>query len=64
MNRRESLRQFLEDGRIPLETNTVERSIRPVAMLRKNQNFMQTLDGMNAVANMPLGGGNGQAQRH
>lgn len=50
MNRRESLRQFLEDGRIPLETNTVERSIRPVAMLRKNQNFMQTLDGMNAVA--------------
>ncbi|KAB7658305.1 transposase, partial [Sutterella seckii] len=46
-------RQVREDdrhGRIPLETNTVERSIRPVAMLRKNQNFMQTLDGMNAVA--------------
>lgn len=50
MNHRENLGQFLKDGRIPLETNTVERSIRPVAMLRKNQNFMQTLDGMNTVA--------------
>ena len=50
MNRRESLKQFLKDGRIPLETNTVERAIRPVAILRKNQNFMQTLEGADAVA--------------
>ncbi|KAB7649370.1 transposase [Sutterella faecalis] len=50
MNRRESLKQFLKDGRIPLETNTVERAIRPVAILRKNQNFMQTVEGADAVA--------------
>ena len=30
---------FLEDGRIELDTNTVERAIRPIALGRKNSLF-------------------------
>ena len=33
------LSRFLEDGRIALDTNTVERAIRPVALGRKNHLF-------------------------
>jgi transposase len=34
-----SLRRFLDDGRIELDTNPVERAIRPVALGRKNHLF-------------------------
>ena len=30
---------FLEDGRIELDNNTVERAIRPIALARKNSLF-------------------------
>jgi len=30
---------FLEDGRLELDTNTVERAIRPIALGRKNSLF-------------------------
>ena len=30
---------FLEDGRVELDTNTVERAIRPIALGRKNALF-------------------------
>ena len=39
LNRWPGLCQFLDDGRIDLDTNSVERSIRPVALGRKNSLF-------------------------
>lgn len=36
---RDGLLRFLEDGRIELDNNTVERSIRPIALTRKNALF-------------------------
>jgi transposase len=35
----EGLTRFLDDGRIELDTNTVERAIRPLALTRKNSLF-------------------------
>ncbi|HET8728828.1 MAG TPA: IS66 family transposase [Alphaproteobacteria bacterium] len=35
----DGLTRFLEDGRIELDTNTVERTIRPIALNRKNALF-------------------------
>lgn len=35
----EALRRFLDDGRIELDTNTVERAIRPITLGRKNHLF-------------------------
>ncbi len=37
LSRWEGLTRFLHDGRIELDTNPVERAIRPVALVRKNQ---------------------------
>ena len=34
-----ALCRFLDDGRIELDTNTVERAIRPIALGRKNHLF-------------------------
>lgn len=38
-NHQDGLRRFLEDGRIEIDTNTVERTIRPIALNRKNSLF-------------------------
>ncbi|SRR5579883_398152 len=35
----DALKEFLRDGRVELDTNTVERAIRPVALGRKNHLF-------------------------
>ena len=35
----EGLNRFLDDGRIEIDNNTVERSIRPLALTRKNSLF-------------------------
>ena len=35
----EDLCRFLDDGRVELDTNTVERAIRPIALGRKNHLF-------------------------
>jgi transposase len=35
----EGLTRFLDDGRVELDTNTVERAIRPLALTRKNSLF-------------------------
>ena len=35
----DGLKRFLEDGRIEIDTNTVERSMRPIALNRKNALF-------------------------
>ncbi len=39
LSRWEGLARFLDDGRIELDSNTVERSIRPIALNRKNALF-------------------------
>jgi transposase len=45
LNHREGLCWFLDDGRIELDTNTVERAIRPVCLSRKNSLFASGDDG-------------------
>jgi transposase len=39
LSRSEGLTRFIDDGRIELDNNTVERSIRPIALNRKNALF-------------------------
>ncbi len=39
LSRWEGLTRFLDDGRIEIDSNTVERSIRPIAINRKNALF-------------------------
>ena len=39
LNRWTALIRFLDDGRIDLDTNPIERAIRPVALGRKNGLF-------------------------
>lgn len=39
LTRWEGLTRFLDDGRLELDTNTVERAIRPIALGRKNHLF-------------------------
>ena len=39
LNHWSALIHFLDDGRIELDTNTVERSMRPIALNRKNALF-------------------------
>jgi len=39
LTRWSALRRFLDDGRIELDNNTVERAIRPIALGRKNHLF-------------------------
>ncbi len=41
----EGLGRFLDDGRIEIDTNTVERSIRPIALNRKNALFAGSDEG-------------------
>ena len=39
LNRWDALTRFIDDGRIELDTNPVERAIRPIALGRKNHLF-------------------------
>ena len=39
LTRRASLERFLSDGRVELDSNTVERAIRPQTITRKNSLF-------------------------
>jgi transposase len=39
LSRWEGLTRFVEDGRIEIDSNAVERSIRPIALSRKNALF-------------------------
>ena len=45
LNHREGLVRFLDDGRIELDNNTVERAIRPICLSRKNALFASGDDG-------------------
>src|SRR4030095_2926026 len=44
--------RFLGDGRIPLDTGHLERSLRPVAVGRKNYMFFGSLRGGQAAATL------------
>ena len=46
------LERVLEDGRLPLDTNDVENSVRPFAVGRKNWLFADTVAGAEASANL------------
>jgi transposase len=50
LNRRAELMRFLDDGRISLDTGHLERSIRPVAIGRKNSLFFGSLRGGQTAA--------------
>jgi transposase len=39
LNRWDGLLRFLDDGRIEIDSNTVERAMRPIALNRKNALF-------------------------
>jgi len=45
LTRSDGLTRFLNDGRIDLDSNTVERSIRPLALNRKNALFASSDEG-------------------
>ncbi|MGK7871352.1 IS66 family transposase [Falsiroseomonas sp. E2-1-a20] len=45
MNHREGLERFLDDGRLDIDSNVVERCIRPVVLGRKNALFASGDDG-------------------
>jgi transposase len=45
LNHRDGLMRFLDDGRIELDTNSVERAARPVALGRKNALFAGSDEG-------------------
>ena len=45
LNHRDGLERFLEDGCVDLDTNVVERAIRPVVLSRKNALFASGDDG-------------------
>ncbi len=52
LNRRGELTRFFDDGRIQLDTGHLERSIRPVAIGRKNFLFFGSLRGGQAAATL------------
>ena len=45
VKRREGLSRFLDDGRLEMDTNTVERAMRPIALNRKNALFAGSDEG-------------------
>jgi transposase len=52
LNHRDGLERFLEDGRAEIDSNTVERAIRPVVLSRKNALFASGDDGGRRWADM------------
>ena len=49
-NQKKELREFLNDGRIPLSNSLAERAIRPFAVHRKNWLFADSVEGAKANA--------------
>ena len=50
LNQHKPLRRFLEDGRVPIDNNRCERSIRPIAIGRRNWLFAGSVRGGQAAA--------------
>jgi hypothetical protein len=51
-NQRQALRRYLEDGRLAIDNNAVERGIRPLGIGRNNWGFAGSEDGARAAAVM------------
>ena len=49
-NSRRSLKTYLRDGRVPIDNNACERSIRPIAVGRRNWLFAGSVRGGEAAA--------------
>ncbi len=52
MNRRKNFRVFLTDPEVPPDSNTVERAIRPLTVLRNASNFKQSQERMDSLCIM------------
>ena len=52
LNNREELMVFLDDPRVPLDTNAIERCIRPVACLQGTTKYRQTVLHMQNMCNI------------
>ncbi|MBP2233329.1 hypothetical protein J2847_006666 [Azospirillum agricola] len=67
LSRWEGLTLFLDDGRVEINSNSVERSIRPLALTRKSALFVGSDGGggrwRRALGDHRVAGGNLQAQR-
>ena len=50
LNHWQQLNRFLDDGRLPIDNNLVENTIRPVALGRKNWLFAGSADGAHRLA--------------
>ena len=49
-NQRSTLTRFLRDGKVPIDNNACERSIRPIAIGRRNWLFAGSMRGGRAAA--------------
>jgi transposase len=52
LNRRDALEVYLEDGRVPIDNNATERTIRAIALGRKNWLFTGSVEGGKRAAGM------------
>jgi transposase len=52
LHRKEALSRFLDDGRIPLDTGLLERSLRPAAVGRRNWLFFGSFSGGQTAATL------------
>ncbi len=52
LHRKEALSRFLDDGRIPLDTGLMERSLRPAAVGRRNWLFFGSFTGGQTAATL------------
>ncbi len=52
MNRRKNFRVFLTDPEVPPDSNTVERAVRPLTVLRNASNFKQSQEHMDSLCIM------------
>lgn len=64
LTRWDGLSRFLDDGRVDLDSNTVERNIRPLALNRKNALFAGSGEGGDNWAGTLRAHRKLQAQRH
>jgi hypothetical protein len=63
LSRWAGLSLFLDDGRVELDTNAVERSMRPLALTRKERAVRRLGRGRRALGRGRLAGRNLQAER-
>lgn len=50
LNQEQALRMFLTDGHIPIDNGATERSVKPIALGRKNYLFSNSLEGAEVTA--------------